>query len=365
MRILFLAPANNYHTKKWCHYFSDNGHDVHVISLVEGNIENVKVHFIDTGASTTSSDFKKLKYFTKILSIHRLIKEIAPDVINAHYASSYGAIAALTCFQDYYLSVWGSDVYDFPQKSVFHKILLKFSLERSKYLFSTSYAMAKEIRKYTRKAIEVTPFGVDMDLFSPNKRVLEKKDSKFVFGTVKALTPKYGISTLLRATALIRSQYPNIPIELRIAGKGEYEQQYKQMAVDLKIEDVTTWLGFISQDLVAVEWANMDIAVVPSEWDSESFGVSAVEAQACGTPVIITDIEGLKEATKPGSTSIVIPKGNEILLAEKLIELYFAPATRYSMGKEGRKFVQNHYEYNMCFKKVELIFYKNLSSVKD
>ena len=98
---------------------------------------------------------------------------------------------------------------------------------------------------------------------------------------------------MIKAVAIIKKTRPEIPIKLRIAGKGEKEEEYKQLAVKLGIADVTTWLGFISQEEAAREWANMDVAVIASTLESESFGGSAVEAEACGTAVIISDIPGL------------------------------------------------------------------------
>ena len=246
MRICFLAPANNYHTKKWCKWFTEQGHEVHVISFIDSAIPNVTVHYINTGADAEASDTSKLKYLTKTKEVKKTVDAINPDVINVHYATSYGTVAALSGLKKYVLSVWGSDVYDFPKKSPLHKALLKFSLARATYLFSTSQAMADETHKYTKKKIEITPFGVDMELFNPDKRTRET-DNYFVVGTVKALTPKYGIDYLLKAVAIIKNEYPEIPIRLRVVGKGEQERQYKDFAKDLGIDQITTWLGFISQ----------------------------------------------------------------------------------------------------------------------
>lgn len=350
MRICFLAPANNYHTKKWCKWFTEQGHEVHVISFIDSAIPNVTVHYINTGADAEASDTSKLKYLTKTKEVKKTVDAINPDVINVHYATSYGTVAALSGLKKYVLSVWGSDVYDFPKKSPLHKALLKFSLARATYLFSTSQAMADETHKYTKKKIEITPFGVDMELFNPDKRTRET-DNYFVVGTVKALTPKYGIDYLLKAVAIIKNEYPEIPIRLRVVGKGEQERQYKDFAKDLGIDQITTWLGFISQENAAKEWANMDLAVIPSTLESESFGVFAVEAEACGTPVIVSDIPGLMEATLPGVTSVVVPRKNEEALVDAIVELYKASDKRLSMGIEGRKFVCSTYELNKCFDK--------------
>ena len=123
------------------------------------------------------------------------------------------------------------------------------------------------------------------------------------------------------------------------------------MADKLGVSNITTWLGFISQEQVAVEWKNMDVAVIYS--NQESFGVSAVEAQACGIPLIISDVSGLKEATEPQKTCIVVPKKNEYELAKSIKYLYYNPDLRREMGIRARKYVLKMYELNSCFYKIE------------
>ena len=163
----------------------------------------------------------------------------------------------------------------------------------------------------------------------------------------------------MKAARLIKETRPDIPLKVRIAGKGPEEESLKKLAVDLGIPEIVTWLGFISQTKAAEEWANFDIGVVSSS-SSESFGVSAVECQASGVPVIITDPLGLQEATSPGETSVVVPRRNEKAIANAVIDLFDHPEKRTAMGKAGRKFVESKYELNMCFNHIEGIFYKNL-----
>lgn len=354
MKICFFGPANNYHIQKWCRWFCDRGHEVHVISFRSYQIDGCIVHYIPIFSNAESSDINKLSMFLKAREVRRVVRTIDPDIINVHYASSYGAVAAFSGIKPYVLSVWGADIYDFPKKSFLHKIILQYSLNNANWLFSTSKAMSKEGNKYTRKQFEITPFGVDMNLFNPSLR--ENNNEKFVIGTVKGLSDKYGIDYLLKAVRLFREEHPEINLELRIAGKGPKEQEYKQMAYELGIADITIWLGFISQERVAMEWANMDIGVIYSTLDSESFGVSAVECNACGTPAIIADIPGLMEATSPGNSCIVVPRCNEVLLARAIDELYESNVDREQMGIRGRFFAMNNYEINSCFEKIENLF---------
>lgn len=285
----------------------------------------------------------------------KLLDAIKPDIVHAHYATSYGLICALSCSKPYYLSVWGSDVYEFPKKSKLHELVLKFSLARCSYLLSTSRAMMEETRKYSAKEISITPFGVDMALFKPGKT---RRSDKFIIGTIKALEAKYGIDTLIQACALIGRQYPYFDYELRIAGKGSQEGNLKKLAFDLGVAKRIVWLGYISQDEVASEWANLDIAVVVSS--SESFGVSAVEAQACGAPLIISDIPGLKEACCEGQTALVVQPRSPESLAEGIMRLAQDSNLRFEMSKKGREYVVANYDVDRCFSFVEQLYQRSL-----
>jgi len=336
--------------EKWCSWFLSRGHEVHLISFTGGNLPGVVLHRIDLGLSGSESDMAKLKYLTQGRNIRRLVKDIKPDVVNVHYATSYGAAAALSGIRGYVLSVWGADVYDFPRKSPLHRLLLKFSLSRAKLLFSTSAAMARETRKYTRKNIKITPFGVDTAFFSPDKRS-RGDDKLFVIGTVKKLEPKYGIDVLLKAAAMLRERLPELRVV--IAGTGTNEEEYHRLADELGIGDIVRWTGFIPQEEAAVLWADLDAAVIPSVLESESFGVAAVEAEASGIPVVISDVPGLMEATRPGYTSVVVPRKEPEKLAEAICRLAKDEGLRRKLGRNGRRFAVRKYSLDACFEEIE------------
>lgn len=360
MRICFVGPANSSHIVKWCNWFSAHEHEVHVISFTPGEIEGAVIHLIDLGVDTNGSDVGKLKYLTTGKQIKKLIEDIKPDIVNAHYATSYGIAVALSGIKEYVLSIWGSDIYDFPNKSPLHKALLKYSLWKAPHLFSTSMAMAKEAAKYTKKVFEITPFGVDMNLFNPDKRTRKKNDQPFIIGTVKTLSDLYGIDYILKAVAIIKSEHRDLDIHIRISGDGPDAEKYMKLVNELSISDSTEFIGRISQEDAATEWANMDVAVIPSVL-YESFGVAAVEAQASETPVIISDVEGLKETTLPGESSIIVQRKNEREIADAILKLYREPNLRRKMGVAGRAYVNANFELLSSFNKIEGLLNKYAS----
>jgi len=348
MRICFLAPADSSHTEKWCGYFVERGHEVHVVALDDGDIAGVHVHNLATSASAQGSDAQKLGYLTRGREARNIMRSIAPDVVHAHYASSYGTLAALACEAPYLLSVWGSDIFDFPTRSPLHKAMLKFSLRHATQLLSTSQAMADEASKYTAKQFAITPFGVDTSLFYP--RAKDHGDD-FVVAIVKSLSKTYGIDVLLRAVAGVVDTRPDIPIKVRIAGSGPEEQSLKDLSSELGLAGRVEWLGYISQDEAARVWADADVGVVPSYF--ESFGVAALEAQASGTPVVVSDAPGLLETTIPTKTSLVFPRGDVAALAACLILLHDDKALRRRLAEFGVENVANNFSYDACFGKIE------------
>lgn len=354
MKICFLSHITNYHTKKWCKYFVEEGHEVHVISFEPGKIDGVTEHIIDIGINRNGSDIHKLKYISTGKDIKKIIKKIEPDVINVHFATSYGIACALSGVKKYILSVWGYDVYDFPNKSIFHKMILKYSLNRASLILSTSKAMKIQTKKFTNKEILITPFGVDTDIFKPNQTKVDIDNNKFTVGIVKLLSPIYGIDVLINAFKLFVNNNKDIECELRIAGIGPEEKRLKEIAKELDVSDKIVWLGYIEQSKVVDEINGFDVVVIPSF--SESFGVSAVEAQACEVPVIVSNVGGLTESTNPGESSIVVEPGNPLEIEKALSILLKDKELRHKMGKNGRKYVVENFQLKNNFKSIEKIY---------
>ena len=353
MRICFVGPANSEHIKKWCKWFVKNDHEVHVISFTRGDIPDVLIHFLDIGVDATGKEIGKYKYLLAGRKVRAEIQRINPDIVNAHYASSYGIMMSLTGEKNYILSMWGSDIFEFPQKSILHAAIIRRSLKYATYLFSTSRVMAKEANKYTCKKIEITPFGVDMELFNPQKRS-RKKDNQFIVGTVKTMSDNYGINTIIEATNNIRQRRPDIPILVRLAGDGPQLDHYRNIVREYNLTDTVTFLGQISQNEAAVEWANMDVAVIPSL--QESFGVAAIEAQASGVPVIVSKAPGLLETTKPGITSIVVDAKDVQAITQSICDLYDNKTLHKNMSAKAIEFARNQYDLDVCFKNIERLY---------
>src|SRR5690606_14490213 len=115
------------------------------------------------------NQLSKLNYLKAYRQVKRIIREFKPDILHAHYASSYGLIGALSSFHPFVLSVWGADIYNFPHISPLHNAIIRYNIRKADMILSTSKIMKTETMKYTPKEIVVTPFGIDIEKFYPKK----------------------------------------------------------------------------------------------------------------------------------------------------------------------------------------------------
>ena len=353
LKIILLSDPFSSHTIKWANGLSQKGVDVIIFGLSEYQMDqysqNIQIRclkFPPFIKYKSEGNLLKILYVFAIPHLKKLLKQSAPAILHAHSASSYGLLGALSGHKPFIISVWGNDVFTFPNKSVIFKKLLQYNFSKTDKIFSTSYIMAAETRKFTDKEIDVISFGIDLNKFKPT---FERKiffENDIVIGTVKSLEHKYGVFDLVRAFKIIKDKFPKLPLKLLLVGRGTLEKQVRQLVSDLGLNQSTKITGFIPYTEVANYHNELDIMVNVSTEDSESFGVSVLEASACEKPVIVSDKGGLKEVVEKNVTGIFVPANNKDLLAEALEKLVVNEELRISLGKAGRKRVKLHYNWD-------------------
>jgi len=359
MKIVLLSAASSIHTVRWANGLSDRGHEVHVVSqhpVGEPFCPAVRLHLFPFRGV--------VGYFIMAPAVRMLMRKINPDVVNAHYASGYGTTGRLANVRPLVLSVWGSDVYDFPYKSPLHKWLVETNLRAADQIASTSRCMADQTRillpEFTD--ISIIPFGVDLQSYVGIQSEVTTYDSKLVIGTVKTMKPKYGVDTLIRSFALLLNAMRLNPevrfheLELRLIGGGEQTDELKALAHSLGVADRVNFIGQIPHTQVPEELANFDIFVALSRYDSESFGVAVIEAGAAGLPVVVSDAGGLPEVTVDGQTGFVVKRDNPQAAAEVLEKLVLEDELRRCMGHAGKVHVADNYSWDVCVDRMLAVY---------
>jgi glycosyltransferase involved in cell wall biosynthesis len=351
VKLLLLSDLESSHTYKWAESLARRGISVCVVGMgavydpqVYSGRSNIIVRSLGVDSSTIGKmvgNVTKLSYLMKLPLVKREIKAFKPDIVHAHFASSYGALGSLSNFHPLIVSVWGSDVFDFPEISPLHRALLRFNLSRADRVLSTSVIMATRTSRFTRKPVEVTPFGVDIQRFSPMTRVAHPG---IVVGTVKTLEPKYGVEYLLHAFKVVSERNPQLTLNLLVVGGGSQQEQLETLAARLKIQETVTFTGHVPYREIARCHNMIDISVFTST--SEAFGVAAVEASACGNPVVASDVGGLPEIVEHGVTGFIVPPRDPRKTADAIEKLVLDSSLRACMGSAGRQRVKKLFNWD-------------------
>lgn len=338
MKICFLANPASSHTQKWVNHFCGRGDEVHLLCFedVAQVVPKAIVHRLN-------ASWGPFRYFAAADQVKRIMESVQPDLLHAHYAAGYGTLGRLSGFHPYIVSVWGSDVFEVPDKSPLHKAVIVRNLASADHVCSTSRFMADRTRQYYKGPITVTPFGVDCDRFRPFQ---ERAGSQggFVIGTVKILEQIYGLEYLIKAFAAIVKKYKRRKkMRLVIAGDGSQKAKLRKLSVELGVDSATEFLGAIPQEEVPTVLNRLSVFVVPSLF--ETFGVAALEASACALPVIVTDAAGLREVIEPSRTALVVPARDEVAMADAISKVIDDENLRKSLGEMGRDFVLKRYQW--------------------
>lgn len=358
MKILFLSAANSIHTVRWVNSLVENGNEVYLVYNADHKPTQNK---IDKRVIQYKLKYGgNIGYYFNAIEMNKIYKKINPDIINVHYASGYGTLARVARLKNILLSVWGSDVYDFPYQSMLKMHILKKNINYANYMASTSKNMAQQVEKIMGKNMEIfiTPFGVDIQKF----KYTPKRNLEFTFGVVKTLEVKYGIEYIIKAFSIllekIKKEQLKYNVVLKIYGDGRIKNQLKELCRELNIAEKVKFEGYIPNVEVPKVLNEMDIFCLGSILNSESFGVAAVEAMSCQIPVIASDADGFKEVIKDKETGYIVPKKDEKAMAEKMYELMVNDEKRKNMGKKGRERVELLYNWDNNVKNMEQIYKK-------
>lgn len=343
MNIAFVSSGNSIHVKKIANAMVERGHRITLYTLPNYNKllddfdERVKIVRLPVAG--------KKGYYLNVPFLRAALKKGKYDLVNAHYASGCGTLARLAGARPYALAMFGADVYDYPYASKANMERVLKNLDAADVITSTSQVMADKVREYYHRdrPIYITPFGVDLRCFHPVK---VERDGVFEFGIVKKIEHKYGIDILLKAYKRFSEETPNVRSRLVIYGRGSALEEYKAMAIELGLGESTIFKGFIQNERVPEALSHMDAACFPSVLDSESFGVAAVEAMACGTPVIASNASGFTEVIEANVTGLIVPRGDVEALKDAMLKMYrMTQEERKAMGLAGIERVRKYYNF--------------------
>jgi D-inositol-3-phosphate glycosyltransferase len=196
--------------------------------------------------------------------------------------------------------------------------------------------------------IATIPCGVDTDLFTPGDRAEARQrlglDDRPVLLWVGRMAPIKGLDTLLDTVARLREGGQDMRL-LVVGGDADeptsgHEISLRHRIARLGLVDSVRFVGPQPQSVLPRYYAAADLTVLPSYY--ESFGMVALEAMACGSPVIASRVGGLITTIRDGVTGFLVRDGDVGALAERIESLVADPELRWRLGREGVRWAAQH-----------------------
>ncbi len=210
--------------------------------------------------------------------------------------------------------------------AVWYRLFLPILARRVRVVFTPSmYVKNRVIKRFDVEKAVITPNAVDPSCFYPGaQQSLYELPERFIL-FVGALQPGKNLQTLLNAWDKIKDEYSDF--WLLIA--GDMGSVFKK--TELTMNERVQFLGYVEDDVLPGLYAKATLFVLPSE--DEGFGLPAIEAMACGTPVIVSDGGALPEVV--GAAGLVFELSDPAGLTERIQECLSDPKLRLSMKEKG------------------------------
>jgi D-inositol-3-phosphate glycosyltransferase len=301
--------------------------------------------------------YRYLDEFVNALDLWRLRDGVEYDLIHGHYWLS--GVAGLRL-----RTRWGS-----PLLQMFHTLgQMKNSVARTADELEPELRIAAEGRIIAaadriiaanpverehlaayygadRERVAVIPCGVDTELFTPAAPAAAKARLGLpeapLLVYVGRLAPIKGLETLLESMALL----PARPFLLIVGGDQDEPQNghvahLRRLVATLDLTDSVRFLGAQPQERLRLFYAASEATVMPSYY--ESFGMVALEAMACGSPVIASNVGGLTTTVRDGVTGFLVPDGDAAAFAGAIARVLADGDLRWRLGREAVRWASRY-----------------------
>lgn len=339
------------------------GHEIHVVSTevpirLRTFVENVYFHQVDTPAYPLFKDPPTtLALANKLAQIH---KRHGLDIIHAHYAVPHATAAFLAremCGPGgpkVVTTLHGTDITLMGADPTFAEII-RFSIEASDQVTAVSNSLRKNTLELlgAQKEIQVVHNFLDLEEWrrveTPGlcKRIHACGEKILVHAS--NFRPVKRPQDVIQVFNWVRH---SVPAKLLMIGEGPELAACQQLSDRLGLRDMVLYMGV--QDQIVPLLSTADLFLLPSS--QEAFGLAALEAMACGAPVIASTAGGLPEVVVEGQTGHLLPIGDVEGMASRAISLLSDPVRHGRMSQAAVERVKTHFAIERVIPQYERVY---------
>ena len=340
------------HIGPYLDYFKRAGHEVHFIAMSPGPERDVPTYNVGLGRRYSETE-GKWKYPISMLRARRLIRNLKPDIVHAHYATSCGLTALVCGFHPTVVTAHGSDLTTGIKTRIWRPIL------REVFKFADCVnAVSKDLEEMAvtlgidPEKIETLTPGIDTDKFALTDRPEIHPSRPLRLVCTRRLESVFDHSTILGALARLKDK--GIDFRMTFVGDGSLMGTLKQQAGNAGFNGCVNFKGKLHNDELPEILNRHDVYLSASLWDGTS--LSLLEAMATGLFPIVSDIKANTTLLRHNADGLLHKVGDADDLARSIMHLYEHPQLVANAAQRNRKKVVESANRQKNMKRLENIF---------
>jgi len=358
MRILYFSRDYTPHDHRFLAALAGSRHQVVYLRLERRNPPRERrelppeVQLVEWAGGSKPARLRDLPRL--LASLKRVIADLQPDLIHAGPVPTVGFLAALSGFQPLVLMSWGSDLLRDIDRNPFQRWAARYALRRSQVLLGDCQAVRdKGIQLgFPAERIVTFPWGVDLAQFSPGDagglRQQLGWEKAFVLLHTRAWEPLYGVEEM--ALGFVRAAHQHPELRLLLLNGGSLRKRLEAIFKAGGVSERVHFAGQVAQAELPRYYRAADLYLSASHSDGSS--VSLMEALACGTPALVSDIPGNREWITPGEHGWLFPVSDAQALAQGITQALEQRSRLPEMGRAARALAEQRADWTKNFQRL-------------
>ena len=295
--------------------------------------KGIPVHRLGTWTTLSNTPVNPLWWW----QVRRLLDRLDVDVVNAHApVPGLADVAAFTASVPVVMTYHsGSLVKGNHPVDVLLRAYERHVLPRVFDRCSDLVAVSPVSMAHATGRAQLIPPGVDCERFTPASSPAAREKRVLYVGRVERTSRWKGLHTLVESLVRLRDRVPGVRLD--IVGDGDDVAALHSRAERLGVAGDIEWHGRVEHTELPRFYQRAAVTVLPSLTESESFGMTLVEAMASGCPVVGSDVGGVPFVIRDGVDGVLVPPGDADALADGLASVLTDPARARALGAAGRE----------------------------
>jgi len=304
----------------------------------------------------------KLIENNKKVSFLKLFSEYDLILASSWFPSGIlGLILSQIFNSKFYISAHGNEIL-YPKNYPFMNKIMRFCYNRTTKIFSVSNYTKKLLIKegVNKKKIKVIPNGTNPEFFNLKvdyENIIKKhnlQNKKIIF-SVSRLVKRKNFGIIIEILNEIIHEIPNIIYV--IGGTGKMKDKWEKIAIKNNIEKYVKFVGYIPENDLPKYYSMCDVFIMPSieiekAGEVEGFGITFLEANACGKPVIGSKSGGIGDAIIDGETGILVNPNNPKEIKDSILKILKNPIYAHKLGENGRIRIEKELSWKIIAEKI-------------